>query len=109
MKFSAILTKRLKGDPSQDKMGALAQRSSEGHLSGFSGVFRMTPISKQEETSLENILKKYEKETTNIESDLKQLIQITAEVKAINNQAAMLHGERIKNAQRLLSFYHEGR
>ena len=36
------------------------------------------------------------------------LSAITSEVKAINNQAAILHGERIKKAQEILKKYRDG-
>lgn len=44
----------------------------------------------------------------NLTLDLAELSLITSEVKAINNQAAILHGERIKKAQTLLKSYQEG-
>jgi hypothetical protein len=39
---------------------------------------------------------------------MRQLASLTSEVKAINNQAAILHGERIKKAQEILKNYRDG-
>ena len=39
---------------------------------------------------------------------MKSLSAITSEVKAIGNQAAILHGERIKRAQNVLKKYRDG-
>ena len=36
------------------------------------------------------------------------MISLTCEVKAINNQAAILHGERIKKAHQILTPYKDG-
>ncbi|HVW99484.1 MAG TPA: CT583 family protein, partial [Candidatus Babeliaceae bacterium] len=40
--------------------------------------------------------------------DFKNLASLTSEIKAINNQAAILHGERIKKAQEILKKYRDG-
>lgn len=89
-------------------MQALAERSSLGQLSSFSGVFQVNAISIKEEVALEAILHKFKGFDADISSDLEHLKKLTSEVKAINNQAAMLHGERIKAAQEILKSYHEG-
>ena len=43
-----------------------------------------------------------------IEPDLSSLSTLTSEVKAIANQAVILHGERIKRAQEILKKYRDG-
>ena len=50
----------------------------------------------------------YGQEHNALQQDLEALIRITSEVKAINNQAALLHGERIKKAHAILTKYKEG-
>ena len=89
-------------------MQALAERSNLGQLSSFSGVFQVNAISIKEELALETILHKFKGVDVDISSDLEHLKKLTSEVKAINNQAAMLHGERIKAAQEILKSYNEG-
>lgn len=89
-------------------MTELATLSSEGQLSSFSGVFRVNDLSSVEKENLEAILKTYKEETQDIDLDLRDLSNITSEVKAINNQAAILHGERIKRAQEILKKYRDG-
>ncbi len=89
-------------------MTALAELSSSGSLSSFSGVFRVTPLSAVEEQTLRNLLDSHSTEKTNIKEDLQKLSALTTEVKAINNQAAILHGERIKKAQEILKKYKDG-
>ncbi|MCE2982805.1 MAG: pGP6-D family virulence protein [Parachlamydia sp.] len=107
-KVNAILDQRIKKDPPLSKMAELARQSSSGNLTSFSGLFAVSELSEQEKSLLENLLKAHAQETDDITCDLQNLILLTAEVKAINNQAAILHGERIKKAHQLLIGYKEG-
>lgn len=108
-KVNELLTKRFKkGTNKPSKMSTLAEMSSKGQLSSFSGVFRIAALSENEREELHNILSEFSKEKLNITADLEKLSSITSEVKAINNQAAILHGERIKQAQKILKNYREG-
>lgn len=96
-------------DNQQQKMNALVERSNNGELSSFSGVFRVTSLSEKEREDLEFILREFKNsEAHDLDADLKTLMAITSEVKAITNQAAFLHGERIKKAQDLLKRYRDG-
>lgn len=106
-KVNDLLFSRLKQKFS--KMTELAEVSSKGQLSSFSGVFKVHPLSDQEQTSLEELLKSYQGETeVSIEKDLHVLSGLTSEIKAISNQAAILHGERIKRAQEIFKNYRDG-
>lgn len=108
-KVNELLTSRFKkASKKLSKMTDLAERSASGKLSSFSGVFRVTPLTENEEEHLRNILSEYNQDNLNIPDDLKKLSTITSEVKAINNQAAILHGERIKSAQSILKEYRDG-
>ena len=107
-KINSLLSKRLEASQNLSKMKELAERSSQGNLSSFSGIFRITPLSPSEKEKIENILFSYKKESQETASDLSLLLDITSEVKAINNQAAILHGERIKKAQTILKNYQDG-
>jgi len=109
-KFNDLLNLRFKNKESQQpKMTALVERATNGDLSSFSGVFRVTALNENEKSSLEELLKSYRQtETDDVESDLKALVAITSEVKAITNQAVILHGERIKKAQEILKKYRDG-
>lgn len=90
-------------------MKALAEKSRAGNLSSFSGVFRVSQLTEIERVTLESILKNFkENEDYNVENDLNNLVTLTSEVKAITNQAIVLHGERIKKAQHILKSYKEG-
>jgi hypothetical protein len=89
-------------------MTHLAELSSSGNLSSFSGVFRVTLLSEIEAEALKNILGQFSDESQDISVDFRTLSLITSEVKAINNQAAILHGERIKKAQQILKKYRDG-
>jgi Uncharacterised protein family (UPF0137) len=63
----------------------------------------------QERQLLRGLLEQYAPgENERIDQDLSSLINLTKEVRAINNQAALLHGERIKKAQVILKNYKEG-
>ncbi|NGX34858.1 MAG: hypothetical protein K1060chlam1_01217 [Candidatus Anoxychlamydiales bacterium] len=111
VKFNDLLNLRLRSkDKQKPKMTALAELSKEGALSSFSGVFKPNNLNDSEKENLSNILQNYKDEESDIdiEEDLKNLIKITAEVKAITNQAVILHGDRIKKAQTILKNYKEG-
>jgi len=111
VKFNDLLNLRLKSKEKQkNKMIALAELSNNGSLSSFSGVFKINTLNDQEKKILSNILQNFreEEKENDIEKDLKDLITLTAEVKAITNQAVILHGERIKKAQEILKNYKEG-
>lgn len=109
-KFNDLLHLRFKQKSSdKEKMAALVERSNNGELSSFSGIFRVAKLSEREKDALEAILTKYKGENSeNFATDLQQLTTITSEVKAITNQAVILHGERIKRAQEILKAYKEG-
>ncbi|HSW86798.1 MAG TPA: CT583 family protein [Rhabdochlamydiaceae bacterium] len=108
-KVNSLLTQRLKQATEKlSKMTNLAEMSSTGNLSSFSGVFRVTQLSSKEQEILQEILTHYSDEKKDIRDDLESLMSITSEVKAINNQAAILHGERIKKAQGILKQYRDG-
>lgn len=106
---NSILDQRMKKPSNTSKMAAMAKQSANGNLTSFSGVFSVADLSVKEKEGIETILKNYSvDETQEIQGDLKQLLSITSEVKAINNQAALLHGERIKKAHQILTHYREG-
>lgn len=103
-----LLDERLKKGDRSAKIAALAKQSADGNLTSFAGVFSVSDLSNQEKKALEEMLNEYANGDQNVETDLLSLIAITSEVKAINNQAALLHGERIKKAQKILTQYKDG-
>ncbi len=105
---NSMLNQRMKKPSHVSKMAAMAKQSAAGNLTSFSGVFNIAELSAKEKDVLANILHNYAIEEQNIPSDLEELFSITSEVKAINNQAALLHGERIKKAHQMLIHYREG-
>ncbi len=109
-KINAMLNERLgkKKTPNQQKMATLARESTKGQLSSFAGVFSVTELSEGEREQLEGLLLTYANEEQDVSADLTQLLSITSEVKAITNQAAILHGERISRAQKILTKYRDG-
>jgi hypothetical protein len=109
-KFNDLLNLRFKQKQTPNtKMTALVERSNNGELSSFSGVFRVSALNEKEKLDIETLLKNYsEEENQSFDADLKALMMITSEVKAITNQAVILHGERIKKAQEILKKYREG-
>lgn len=109
-KFNDLLNLRFKQkETPQQKITELVERSNKGELSSFSGVFRISELSADEKAALDTILHTFRSDDTyDVEADLKQLSAITSEVKAIANQAVILHGERIKKAQELLKKYRDG-
>lgn len=107
-KINSILSARLKTDAAQPKMAALAKKTAEGGLTSFSGMFGVNELTESEREKLSALLQSYAHESQEIAGDLRTLSAITSEVKAITNQAAILHGERIKRAQTILKSYREG-
>jgi len=108
-KVNSFLAERFKSATSKvSKMTGLAEMSNSGALSSFAGVFRVTALSTNEKASLSFLLENHREGEEDIAIDLQQLCDITAEVRAINSQAAILHGERIKRAQGLLKKYRDG-
>lgn len=108
-KVNSLLSDRFKAATEKlSKMTHLVEMSANGNLSSFSGVFRVTPLNEFEQETLKNLLNHYKTEETETAEDLTELFSLTAEVKAINNQAIILHGERIKKARDLLKTYQEG-
>lgn len=107
-KVNTLLTERLKKAEGPSKMSAMAKQSANGNLTSFSGVFSITDLTGNEKNHIEGILKQYAIDVDHINKDLESLIFITSEVKAINNQAALLHGERIKKAHTILTRYRDG-
>lgn len=105
---NSLLTERLKKKEGPSKAAALAKQSASGNLTGFAGIFGAGQLSDQEKETLQTILEEYSQGKENINQDLTALISISSEVKAINNQAALLHGERIKKAHKILTKYQDG-
>jgi hypothetical protein len=108
-KVQLLLAQRLKtANDSSSKVKELAEISSDGNLSSFSGVFRVSPLKLEQQESLQQLLEQYALQTESLGSDLRLLSSLTCEVRAIHNQAAILHGQRIKKAQQILKNYREG-
>lgn len=107
-KFDDLISQRVKKRDDSSKMAALAKQSASGNLTSFSGIFGMGELNASEKEWLEEILTSYSIDNRDVTHDLQSLISITSEVKAINNQAAILHGERIKRAQSIFKKYQEG-
>lgn len=107
-KVNTLLNERLKKTEGPSKMDAMAKQSANGHLTSFAGIFSMTEINERDKESIASILKTYALDPSTIQGDLSALVSLTSEVKSINNQAALLHGERIKKAHHILINYREG-
>ncbi|CCB90814.1 Virulence plasmid protein pGP6-D-related protein [Waddlia chondrophila 2032/99] len=103
-----LLTKRLNKTEKSSKMAEMAKQSARGNLSSFSGIFTVSELNQGEKDFIEAILYEYSTGKGSINTDFSELVAITSEVKAINHQAALLHGERIKKAHRILTNYQEG-
>lgn len=107
-KVNNLISERLKKNNHTSKMSALAKQSASGNLTGFSGIFSVSELSDKEKDLLGKILQEYATGQEDFDLDFATLASITSEVKAINNQAAILHGERIKKAQSILTHYRDG-
>jgi len=106
-KLELLLNERMGAEPSS-KVKALAKQSAQGQLTSFSGLFQVGELPEGEKKALETLLREYDTGSNNFQNDLSAVVSITSEVKAIHNQAALLHGERIKRVQTILKNYKEG-
>jgi hypothetical protein len=107
-KTNLLIAQRLqKKDPSS-KMAEMTKQSINGNLSGFSGIFSPSELSPSERELIHTLLIDYAEDREDVTEDFEQLVSITSEVKAINNQAALLHGERIKRAHAIFTRYRDG-
>ncbi len=108
LKLTSILHGRFR-KKEKSKATALVEKKNEGNLTVFSGILGQIDLDKQEREELSLLLQKYiSDEQGDVASDFHQLMAITSEIKAINNQAAILQGERIKKAQQILKKYRDG-
>jgi hypothetical protein len=105
---NALSNRLQKKEGNVSKMSHLAERSQEGALSSFSGIFQVGELSSDEKKRIEEILHSFSEKQSRIADDLEQLLFLTSEVKAITHQAVLLHGERIQKAQQILRHYKEG-
>lgn len=80
----------------------------ESAVSIFSADLRSSKMDEKERSEIAHILEKYRLQQGVVDEDLRALIGITEQVRSITNQAAILHGERIKQAQTLLKRYKDG-
>src|SRR5205085_6645715 len=74
----------------------------------FAGVFAQAELTLQQKDAIEVLLQGYAISGDDLAVDFQQLLLITSEIKAIDNQALLLHGERIAKAQKILIKYKEG-
>lgn len=106
-KLHADLLQRLQ-KKNETKVQLLVERSAHKEVKDSSNLFKIAPLNAQEESALKEILTANNAENKDISDDLLELKRLTSELKAINSQAVILHGERIKKAQALFKKYREG-
>lgn len=107
-KVNRFLSQKLKKTEDESSSVALISQSARGNLTSFSGIFGVAELNQTEKNCIQKILLDHLQEGLSIDEDLQSLITVTSEVKAINNQAIILHGERIKKAHAILTQYRDG-
>lgn len=105
--LNAILEKKLK-EKSHLKVQTIADRKVPATTTGLSSSLNRSKLTEAETIALEELLNNNTIDQLSISKDLDELKLITEEVKSINTQAIILHGERIKRAQALLKGYRQG-
>lgn len=107
---NTLLTLRTAKSEHASKMAKMAHQTASGKRTSFAGVFSVSELNDSERQQLQSLLQNYVEPDgeCDLAGDLNELVNITSEVKAINNQAALLHGERIKKAQTILTRYRDG-
>ncbi len=103
--LNSLLSEKLQ-HKNQTKLQTLADKNfAQPNMGGF---FKTTPLSEDETFTLHKILYENKTKSIDLESDLDSLKTLTQEIKAIQTQAIILHGERIKKAQSILKQYKDG-
>jgi len=76
----------------------------------FRAIFESTPLSENENIQIYNLLEDASGRLTEgeIGDDHQNLAEITTQIRAIERQSILLHGERIHKAQQILKKYHDG-
>ncbi len=103
--LNSLLTEKLE-HKNQTRLQTLADKNFAAPSMG--GFFKTTPLSEGETFALHKILFENKTSGADLEDDLDSLKILTQEIKAIQTQAIILHGERIKKAQFLLKPYKDG-
>lgn len=106
-KTSSLLEKRFEKS-NTEKIKALVQEHSQRNLSSLTKFDKKTALPQQESEQLSELLKKYALKENFSSEDFSLLSGLTAEIKTINHQAILLHGERIKKAQSIFKNYKNG-
>ena len=108
-----------------DKAGELFGRSSQSNnfveafevreaaavTANFRQEFVAAPLSKEEDLAIQNLLYKDSEANADeqeVEVDYKTLSDLTQQIRAIDRQSVLLHGERIQKARELLKKYRDG-
>ncbi len=102
-----LLDERFSLTPSK-KVQQLAQKSSQGELSTAATLFTARTPTSQEVEAMEELLKQFATSNKAVTQDAEKLVSLSLEAKAINHQAALLHGERIGLAKSIFKSYREG-
>lgn len=106
--IKTLLAKRTHKTQNNSKMIEMAKRSAEGSLTSFSGVFTVQELAPKDKELIKELLEYYATPESCADGDLRSLISLTSEIKAIDNQAILLHGERISKAHKILTTYRDG-
>ena len=103
--LNSLLAEKLE-HKNQTRLQTLADKNFAAPNMG--GFFKTTPLSEGETFALHKILFENKTNNADLSDDLDSLKILTQEIKAIQTQAIILHGERIKKAQVLLKPYKDG-
>ena len=106
-RIESLLEERFSGVESK-KVKQLAHKSSHGELSSAANLFTSRLPTSDEVQAMQTLLERFSTKQNHLQEDAQSLVALTLETKAINHQAALLHGERIKKAQSILKQYQEG-
>ncbi len=101
--INSVLSEKM-NQKNQTRLHTLAERSLAMPAMGFKAL----PLSTSEAAFIHNILLENKTKNSRVETDFDTLKSLTQEIKAIQTQAIILHGERIKKAQSLLKQYKDG-
>jgi hypothetical protein len=111
-KLAAAFTNKLSTSKENKPFKESFEITKPSATSAFKGMFGEFKLTEKEQREIELILHDHYQpgkiEEERVLVHLQELVTITSEIKAINSQSILLHGERIKKAQNLLKDYQEG-
>lgn len=101
------LSEKIKRSITGKKRYAEEEMETKQYLESFKVQSKEVTLSVEEKSSLRELLESCKEKHSNVATDYKMLEALTGEIKAINHQSVLLHGQRIYEAQKIFKSYEQ--